>query len=120
MEYDLPSMSEWFHGHYQPYIALGIRMGELAMRILDAKRHELKITAETGFRPTYSCMVDGLQLATGSTTGNGRLNVLEKSTLAATFSKDERQVRIQVRDFKFDMEHITKSGEEELFTWEEG
>ena len=118
MEYDLPKLSEWFHGHYQPYIALGIRMGELAMSLLEAKRHELFITSETGFRPTYSCMTDGLQLATGSTIGNGKLKVEEKGVLAATFSKDEKQLRIESKDFKFDMDLITKVEPEELFLWE--
>ncbi len=115
MEYDLPTLAEWFHGHYQPYIALGIRMGELAMHELEANRHELKITAETGTRPTYSCMVDGLQLVTGSTIGNGKLKVLEEATLAATFSKDDRYMRIEVREFRFDMEHITDAEPDELF-----
>jgi formylmethanofuran dehydrogenase subunit E len=117
MDYDLPTLAEWFHGHYQPYIALGIRMGELAMQLLVAKRHELVILAETGTRPTYSCMTDGLQLITGSTTGNGKLKVLEKGTLAATFSKDDRQLMIKAKDFKFDLEYITKAKPEELFSW---
>ena len=115
MEYDLPTLAEWFHGHYQPYIALGIRMGELAMSILEAKRHELKIKAETGTKPTYSCLVDGLQLVTGSTVGNGRLSVVENATLAAAFSKDDKNIRIKVRDFRFDMEYIIKAEPDELF-----
>jgi formylmethanofuran dehydrogenase subunit E len=118
MEHDLPVLAEWFHGHYQPYIALGIRMGELAMELLDAKRHELRIVAETGTRPTYSCMVDGLQLTTGSTVGNGRLKVVEEAKLAATFSKDDKNLRIEAKDFKFDMEFITSGKNEELFSYE--
>jgi formylmethanofuran dehydrogenase subunit E len=118
MEYDLPTLSEWFHGHYQPYIALGIRMGELAMNLLGAQRHELTINSETGFRPTYSCMTDGLQLSTGSTIGNGKLKVEEKGVLAATFSKDEKQLRIESKDFKFDMDLITKADVKDLFTYE--
>jgi formylmethanofuran dehydrogenase subunit E len=117
MNYEIPSLAEWFHGHYQPYIALGVRMGRLAMDLLGAPRHALRITAETGHRPTYSCMVDGLQLVTGSTTGNGRLLIIEKGKLAATFSMDERSVRIEARDFKFDMDHIEKADDRELFTW---
>ena len=118
MEKDLSSVAEWFHGHYQPYIALGIRMGEMAMNLLAAKRHELSIISETGFKPTYSCMTDGLQLATGSTIGNGRLKVTEEAKLAATFSKDEKMLRIESRDFKFDLNFIEKAGPEELFLWE--
>lgn len=117
MNYDLPSIAEWFHGHYQPYIALGIRMGEFAMDLLEAKRHELAVTSETGTRPTFSCMTDGLQLVTGCTIGNGRLKVLEKATLAATFSKDNKQIRVEAKEFKFDIDHITKTEPEELFSW---
>lgn len=118
MEYDLPSLAEWFHGHYQPYIALGIRMGELAMDLLDAKRHELKIVSETSTKPTFSCMTDGLQLVTGCTIGNGKLKVLEEAKLAATFSKDDKHLRIVVKDFKFDMNHIVSSENDDLFTYE--
>ncbi len=118
MDYDLPSLAKWFHGHYQPYIAMGIRMGELAMELLEAKRHELTIVSETGTKPTYSCTMDGLQLITGSTIGNGRLKVLEKATLAATFTKDEKNLRIQSREFKFDLDHITKADYKDLFIWE--
>lgn len=117
MDYDLPSIAKWFHGHYQPYIALGIRMGEFAMKLLDAKRHELIIITETGTRPTFSCMTDGLQLATGCTIGNGRLSVLEKGKLAATFTKDDRQLRVEAREFKFDIDYINKAENEEIFSW---
>jgi formylmethanofuran dehydrogenase subunit E len=117
MDYDLPSIAEWFHGHYQPYIALGIRMGEFAMDLLEAKRHELTVTSETGTRPTFSCMTDGLQLVTGCTIGNGRLKVLEKATLAATFSKDNKQIRVEAKEFKFDIDLITKTEPEGLFSW---
>lgn len=118
MNYDLPTLAEWFHGHYQPYIALGIRMGELAMELLNAERHELSIVSETGTKPTYSCTMDGLQLVTGSTIGNGRLKVLENATLAASFSKEDKSLKIKIKDFKFDMDHITNSDDEDLFTWE--
>jgi formylmethanofuran dehydrogenase subunit E len=117
MDYDLPKVAEWFHGHYQPYIALGIRMGNLAMELLDAKRHELIIVSETGTKPTYSCMTDGLQLVTGSTIGNGRLKINENATLAATFSKKDRKLKIESRDFKFDMDFINNAKSEDLFTW---
>lgn len=118
MDYDLPSLAEWFHGHYQPYIALGIRMGNLAMQLLDAKRHELHIVSETGTKPTYSCMTDGLQLVTGSTIGNGKLKINENATLSATFSKEDRNLKILSKDFKFDIDFITKAKSEDLFTWE--
>ncbi len=114
----MPSIAEWFHGHYQPYIALGIRMGEFAMHLLEAGRHELTVSSETGTKPTFSCMTDGLQLVTGCTIGNGRLKILEKATLAATFSKNEKQVRIEAKEFKFDMEHITKTDPKDLFIWD--
>jgi formylmethanofuran dehydrogenase subunit E len=117
MNYDMGELAVWFHGHNQPYIALGIRMGELAMEMHKAQRHELTITSETGFKPTYSCMTDGLQLSTGSTIGNGRLKVLEKAALAATFTKNDRHLRIEVKEFKFDMDYIEKAAVEEIFLW---
>jgi formylmethanofuran dehydrogenase subunit E len=118
MDYDLPQLAKWFHGHYQPYIALGMRMGELAMELLESQRHELTIVSETGTKPTYSCMTDGLQLVTGSTIGNGRLKVIEKANLAAVFSKDDRHIKIQCKDFKFDMEFISNANLEDIFDWE--
>jgi formylmethanofuran dehydrogenase subunit E len=118
MEYDLPQIAKWFHGHFQPYIALGMRMGELAMDLLEAQRHELNIVSETGTKPTFSCMTDGLQLVTGSTIGNGRLKVEENANLAAIFSKEERRLKIQSKDFRFDLDFITEAKFEDIFEWD--
>lgn len=93
-------------------------MGELAMNLLNAERHELNIVSETGTRPTYSCMTDGLQLATGSTIGNGKLKVRENAVLAATFTSKDKELRIEAKDFKFDIDLITNAEPQALFSWD--
>ncbi len=115
--YDIKKLAEWFHGHYKPYIAAGIRMGNLAMKLLEAKRHELHIVVETGTKPTLSCILDGIQLATGSTIGNGRVEVLNNGAPTATFSNAVKSVRITANKFEYNLDLIEKAGDEELFTW---
>lgn len=115
--YDIQKVAEWFHGHYKPYIAMGIRMGSLAMQLLEAKRHELHIVAETGTKPTLSCILDGIQLATGSTIGNGRVEVLDNGAPRATFSNAVKSVRITANKFEYNLDVIENAGDEELFTW---
>jgi formylmethanofuran dehydrogenase subunit E len=116
-KYDMKEMAEWFHGHYKPYIAVGMRMGNLALKLLEANRHELRIVAETGTKPTMSCILDGIQLATGSTIGNGRIEVLDNGAPKATFSSENKRLKITAKEFEYDLDYIENSKVEDLFLW---
>jgi formylmethanofuran dehydrogenase subunit E len=63
-----------FHGHLGPYLVLGLLAGEAALKKLKARKHfgiEIKVWG-AGKKPR-SCLIDGLQLATGATYGKGNI-----------------------------------------------
>ncbi len=56
-----------------PYLNLGIKMGLLALEILNAKGYfDLSVEAELEYHRPMSCFVDGLQISTGCTMGKGK------------------------------------------------
>lgn len=71
-----------FHTHVGPYLVIGLRMGRAVTDRLGSEPFSYRITARTGRTPPYSCLVDGLQLATPCTTGNGGLEVAEERTMS--------------------------------------
>jgi len=82
---------EWafeFHGHQCPFMPLGYRMGILAMEKMGLERekdHTLHIIAELGVGHPQSCLMDGMQAATGATFGKALIEKTFWGKLAATF-----------------------------------
>jgi len=67
---------EDFHGHLGPYVILGFRAGQLALRSLGAVGYfDLEARVWSGTKPPLSCFADGVQLGSGCTTGKGNLVV---------------------------------------------
>ncbi len=87
-----------FHGHPGPFLALGIRMGLLALRLLGSTGFRgIAAEVETGTEPPISCLVDGIQVSTGCTAGKGNLLVRPLGQAAAIFSANGKRLRIEVR-----------------------
>ncbi|MGC8667353.1 MAG: formylmethanofuran dehydrogenase subunit E family protein [Chthonomonadales bacterium] len=62
------------HGHLGPWLALGIRIGQAGMQILNARPHfGIRINVRCPLAPPPSCMLDGLQWSTGATYGKQNL-----------------------------------------------
>lgn len=82
---------EWafeFHGHRCPFMPLGYRMGRLAMEKLGVDReqdHGFFVFTELGEGHPQSCLMDGIQAATGATYGKVLISKLFYGKLAATF-----------------------------------
>lgn len=82
---------EWafeFHGHRCPFMPIGYRMGKLAMEHLGVERekdHGFFVFPEIGEGHPQTCMVDGLQVATGATYGKVLVEKTFYGKLAATF-----------------------------------
>lgn len=77
-----------FHGHLGPYVVAGLRLGRYALRRLHADPHfGLEADVYCPDAPPPSCVLDGLQFATGCTLGkrNIRHHVAEQVTV--TFRK---------------------------------
>lgn len=132
-EVDLPALVERgveFHGHLGPYLVSGVRMGLLAMRLLDSHGYaDLMVTVETGATPPVSCLADGLQVATGCTLGKGNIALLGRGHPRALFRKEAKgpSVEIELRpkwlekfakmEGETAAQLVLAAAEEELFTW---
>ena len=83
-----PSWAFEFHGHRCPFMPIGFRMGVLAMRALGVDReqdHGFHVFPELGEGHPQTCMMDGLQVATGATYGKVLMAKTFYGKLAATF-----------------------------------
>jgi len=82
---------EWafeFHGHRCPFMPIGYRMGRLALAKLDVDRekdHGFFVFPELGEGHPQTCMMDGIQVATGATYGKVLMAKTFYGKLAATF-----------------------------------
>ncbi|UCC58606.1 MAG: formylmethanofuran dehydrogenase subunit E family protein [Candidatus Bathyarchaeum sp.] len=94
-----------FHGHLGPFLVLGLRMGLIGLRELNAKRREkkLRVTAKLKYSIPFSCVVDGLQIATKCTMGNKKLRIRNYSGIEAKFEiEGGKQVTVAVNSALFD------------------
>lgn len=86
--YHPPEWAYTFHGHLCPFMPLGYRMGKLALARLGVERekdHTLQVIAELGEGHPQTCLMDGIQAATGATFGKVLMEKTFWGKLAATF-----------------------------------
>ncbi|MGB7297057.1 MAG: FmdE family protein [Candidatus Aminicenantales bacterium] len=82
---------EWafeYHGHNCPFMPIGYRMGKLAMEYLGVERemdHGFFVFPEIGEGHPQTCMVDGVEAATGATYGKVLVEKTFYGKLAAIF-----------------------------------
>jgi formylmethanofuran dehydrogenase subunit E len=112
-----------FHTHLGPYLVIGLRMGRVLTRELGEEPFSYSVTARTGKRPPYSCLVDGIQVSTPCTTGNGCLDVdAEKTMSVEARSGEGRTVVVTLRPEIYDSieRDCTRENQEEfaLRIWE--
>ncbi len=81
-----------FHGHLGPYLVLGLLMGELAVKVLECKKHfGIKILVSGATEKPKSCLIDGLQLSTGCTYGKGNIEKIKGRAIQVLFSNLENK-----------------------------
>ena len=88
-----PDWAFEFHGHRCPFMPLGFRMGRLALERLGVNRekdHTLHVFAELGEGHPQTCLMDGIQIATGATFGKTLIEKNHWGKLAATFWYPEK------------------------------
>lgn len=93
-----------FHGHLGPFLVIGVRMGLIGIRELGVKRNDeqLRVTAMTKDSTPFSCVIDGIQVATKCTIGNKKLTVKNSSGIAAKFElQNIEQVTVTVNPATF-------------------
>jgi hypothetical protein len=77
---DWVTWGEVVHGGFGSHIALGIRIGQDALKRLDAKRRDVEVIYTEGAKAPCACVADGLTVATAASAGQRSLTVLPKST----------------------------------------
>jgi len=67
---------DW-HGHFGPFLVLGVKMGIIGIRELEAIKGnpKLRVTVMTKPSVPFSCVIDGVQAATQCTLGNRKLRL---------------------------------------------
>jgi formylmethanofuran dehydrogenase subunit E len=88
-----------FHGHLGPFLVIGVRMSLIALRELRLGKdaNGLRVTATLKNCTPFSCVLDGIQVATGCTMGNRKLRLAEDSSLiAARFALQEGSKEVSV------------------------
>jgi len=76
--------AEDFHGHFGPFLVVGVRAGIIALRELQTSKENKSLRAVVSlvYSVPYSCILDGIQLSTGCTIGNKRLRFEESPTFS--------------------------------------
>ena len=111
---------EWafeFHGHHCPFMPIGYRMGKLAMEKLGLnereKDHGFFVFPELGESHPQTCMMDGVQVATGATYGKVLMAKTFYGKLVVTFYHPHHgAVRYSLKN-----EFVDEMGKHEFFTY---
>ena len=82
-----------FHGHLGPFLVIGVRMGLIGVRELGVKENseKLRVTAMLRHQVPFSCVVDGIQVATKCTIGNQKLKLINFPGITAGFELPHRK-----------------------------
>ena len=74
------------HGGFGSFLPVGIRIGEDAMKRLDAKPRELAVVFYQGEGVPCPCSIDGVMLAIGASPGQGSAQVASEKSSPGTFA----------------------------------
>jgi len=74
------------HGGFGSFLPVGIRIGEDAMKRLNANPRELSVTFYQGDGVPCPCPADGVMLAVGASPGQGTLQVAAEKSPPGTFA----------------------------------
>jgi len=91
--------AEGFHGHLGPFLVIGVRAGLIGLMKLGIQKSDPKLATTVMLKNSipFSCILDGVQIATGCTVGNKRLRLENSSSVAIIFeNKNGKKVEIEV------------------------
>jgi formylmethanofuran dehydrogenase subunit E len=113
------TVPEWaweFHGHRCPFMPLGYRMAKRAMQELGVeheKDHGFFVIPELGVGHPQTCLMDGMQIATGATYGKSLMEKTFWGKLAATFYHPQKgAIRLSLT-----LEFLDEFGKVEFFAF---
>lgn len=91
-----------FHGHVGPFLVVGLRMGLVALRMLEASGwFDLRCSVKLSRSTPDSCVIDGIQFSTGCTMGKCNIEAEEGEGIAADFTKEDKKLSIVLRQELF-------------------
>jgi len=87
------------HGHFGPFLTLGVRMGLCGLQKLGVKPGDSRLhaTVMLKYAAPISCILDGIQATTKCTVGNTRLAWKESSKISVIFQLDGNKQQIRIR-----------------------
>ena len=98
-EWKVCVLTNEFHHHLGIYSIIGAKMGLRAREILGANPGDMQVISHAGQSPPFSCMIDGLQVATGSTLGRGNIEVLDDNPRpSATFVYNGKRITLTLKE----------------------
>ncbi|MGD0449482.1 MAG: formylmethanofuran dehydrogenase subunit E family protein [Candidatus Bathyarchaeia archaeon] len=113
------------HGHVGPYLVIGLKMGAAAKKALnipDAELAHLRAEVAVPLYPPFSCLLDGIQVATTCTIGNQRLQFKNSKTIQGTFVVEEPRKIVKIALTKHFREILEERKKEdklsEAYAWE--
>jgi formylmethanofuran dehydrogenase subunit E len=74
------------HGGFGSFLPVGVRIGEDAMKRLDAKPRELSVVFHQGEGTPCPCAADGVSLAVYASAGQGTLQIATEKSPPGTFA----------------------------------
>ena len=95
---DLLDRAVEFHGHGGPFLIVGLRMGLTALKLFNAKGwFDITCCLDLPFTPPHSCVIDGIQVATGCTMGKRNIEVIDKEDISGDFTTDKGRIRLSLK-----------------------
>jgi formylmethanofuran dehydrogenase subunit E len=93
--------AENLHGHFGPFLVIGVRIGRIACRDLNLNFEEsknLRVIVKTPLRTPFSCMIDGVQSTTKCTVGNRKLTVEDsEEEICVCFVLKDQSKTLEIR-----------------------
>ncbi len=88
-----------FHNHVGIMTVVGAKMAVRARELLEAPMRQVRVVAETGRKPPFSCALDGIQVGLASTYAQQLIEAPDTNSpsLAATFTLGEKSLRLELR-----------------------
>ena len=88
-----------FHGHLGPWATAGTRAGMAGLRAIEAEGYfDVEVTCEGPFAgPPRSCLLDGLQVATGCTMGKRNLRWVKAKEVLVRMRNTQTGKQAEVR-----------------------
>jgi formylmethanofuran dehydrogenase subunit E len=101
------------HGGFGAFIPVGIRIGEDAMKRLNAQPRELSVGYYSGEGVPCPCSVDGVMLALSASPGQGSVQIAAEKSPPGTFAVVVIRPRKGGEGLKYTvpMSHMAKLGE---------